>query len=139
MRLAEMHKHLAAWMAMLFASIANGAARDFLYGPELSESAAHQLSTIIGMILIGGIIRFYLHLSPLRSQRQAIELGLFWMTLTIAFEFLFFHYVGGHPWPALLANYNLLAGRIWPLLLIWIAVAPWAFFRFNTSRQRNTP
>jgi hypothetical protein len=58
-----------------------------------------------------------------------LYIGLFWMALTVAFEFLFFHYVGGHPWPALLANYDLLNGRIWVLLLAWIAIAPYVFDR----------
>jgi len=35
-------------------------------------------------------------------------LDCFLLALTVAFEFLFFHYVGGRSWSKLLANYNLL-------------------------------
>jgi hypothetical protein len=53
------------------------------------------------------------------------------MALTIAFEFLFFHFVGGHPWSELLANYNLAGGRGWVLLLVWVGVALYVFYRLK--------
>ena len=36
--------------------------------------------------------------------------------MTLAFEFLFFHYAAGKPWEVLLADYNVLQGRIWVLV-----------------------
>jgi hypothetical protein len=30
----------------------------------------------------------------------------------------------GHTWSKLLADYNLLAGRVWIFVLIWTAIAP---------------
>lgn len=114
---------------MLVVSIANGAARDSTYGQWMDELAAHQLSTAAGVVLLGGVIRLFCRLVPLASRAQALLVGLFWAGLTIAFEFLFFHYVGGHSWAALLANYDLLNGRVWVVLLLWIAAAPSVFFR----------
>jgi hypothetical protein len=72
----------------------------------------------------------------LGSARQAIHIGLFWMALTMAFEFLFFHYVGGHSWAELLANYDIVHGRLWPLVLVWVAVAPYVFYRFASRRNQ---
>lgn len=122
--------HIAAWFLMLLVSIANGAARDFVYGQHMSELAAHQLSSAIGIVLLGVVIWAFGRAYPPSSGRHAIGIGLFWMALTIAFEFLFFHFIGGHSWSALLANYNILAGRVWVLVLLWIAVAPYVFFHF---------
>lgn len=50
------------------------------------------------------------------------------MALTMAFEFVVFHYAGVHSWADLLGNYNLLKGRVWVLLLVWIATAPFLFY-----------
>lgn len=122
--------HVAAWFLMLLVSIANGAARDFVYGQHMSELAAHQVSSAIGIVLLGAVIWTFGRAYPPSSGQHAIGIGLFWMALTIAFEFLFFHFVGGHSWSALLANYNILAGRVWVLVLLWIAVAPYVFFHF---------
>lgn len=55
----------------------------------------------------------------------------------MAFEFLFFHYVGGHAWEELLANYNIARGRLWPVVLLWVAVAPWLFYRLLNKHELN--
>lgn len=54
------------------------------------------------------------------------------MALTVAFEFLFFHYVGGRSWSELLANYTLFEGRVWVAVLAWVAIAPYVFFRLKS-------
>ncbi len=130
-----MLKYLLVWLAMLVVSIANGAARDFTYGRLMSERAAHQLSTLIGIVLLGLVIRAYVRRDPPRSARHALAIGLFWAALTVAFEFLFFHYVGGHTWAALLANYDVLAGRVWVFVLIWVAVAPLLFYAIRPTSK----
>lgn len=128
-----MGKYLAAWLAMLLASVANGAIRDYSYGRYMAELSAHQLSTGTGIVLLGMIIRGFMRAYPAASGRQAIAIGLIWTGLTVAFEFVFFHYVGGHPWRVLLANYNIVEGRVWVLLLAWIAIAPYVFFRMRAA------
>ncbi len=136
MALAKTTKYLAAWLIMLFVSIANGAVRDFTYGPRMTELAAHQLSTVTGILLLGVVIWRFLRADPPSSASHALAIGLAWMALTVAFEFLFFHFVGGHSWSALAANYRLFDGRLWVLVLVWIAAAPCLFFW--RSRARNS-
>src|SRR3989338_6073547 len=126
-----MARYFLVWIVMLLVSVANGTLRDFTYGKYLSELHAHQLSTVSGAVLLGLVILVFVSFWPPASARQALLIGFFWMTLTVAFEFLFFHFVAGHPWPALLANYDLLNGRVWVLLLSWIAVAPYVFYRWT--------
>lgn len=118
---------------MLLLSIANGAVRDLTYGRWLDALTAQQLSTVSGMFVLGVFIWWFVRRLPPASTRQALVLGLQWLALTVAFEFLFFHYVGGHAWAALLANYDLRHGRLWPLLLAWIAAAPYIFHRLHQA------
>ncbi|WP_136797044.1 hypothetical protein [Desulfosediminicola ganghwensis] len=120
---------IIVWGIMLLLSVANGACRDFTYGRHIGELAAHQLSTVTSIIVLGLVIFTYIRLYPPHSSLQALGIGLFWMVLTIAFEFLFFHYVGGHSWSSLLENYNVLEGRVWVLVLLWIAIAPYLALR----------
>jgi len=128
-----MLRYLLAWVVMLLVSVANGTFRDFTYGKHLPELLAQQISTLSGIVLLGVVICLYVRRWPPASARQALNIGLFWMSLTVAFEFLFFHYVGGHPWDELLANYDLAAGILWPLLLAWIAFAPYLLNRFRST------
>lgn len=125
-----MSRYFLVWFVMLLVAVANGSLRDFTYGKFLPELYAHQLSTFSGMVLLGLVILVFVKLRPPASARQALLIGLFWMALTVAFEFLFFHFVAGHPWSALLANYDLLNGRVWVLLLAWVAIAPYVFYRW---------
>ncbi|MBI4807818.1 MAG: hypothetical protein HY799_02550 [Nitrosomonadales bacterium] len=114
----------------------NGALRESTYGKFVSELSAHQISCLTGILLFAVVIRQYVRLWPPVSAREAWQIGLFWMGLTVAFEFLFFHYVGGHSWQVLLANYDISAGRLWPLILLWVAVAPYVFFRHSRHSRR---
>lgn len=126
-----MWRYLLAWFVMLVVSVVNGTLRDFTYGRHLPELLAHQLSTLSGIVLLGVVIYLFVRRWPPASSRQALSIGLFWMALTVAFEFLFFHYAGGHSWAGLLANYDLSRGRLWPLLLVWVAFAPCLFYRLS--------
>lgn len=130
-----MLRYLVAWFVMLGVAMVNGGLRDMTYGKQLPELLANQLSCLSGITLLGVVMYLYVrHWKP-GSARQAIYIGLFWMALTMAFEFLFFHYVGGHSWAELLANYDIVQGRLWPLVLVWVAVAPYVFYRFASGRN----
>lgn len=133
-----MWKYLIAWLVMLLVAVTNGAVRDFTYGQQMGEFTAHQLSTVSGVVLLGIVIRAFVRRYPPASGRAAIALGLFWMALTMAFEFLFFHYVGGRSWAELLANYNVFEGRVWVVVLAWVAIAPYLFFRLFARPESNT-
>jgi hypothetical protein len=131
-----MTRYLAGWFVLLVVAMINGALRDLTYGKHVSELLAHQLSCVSGIILFAVVIRQYVRLWPPVSALEAWRIGLFWMVLTVAFEFLFFHYVGGHSWELLLANYDLSEGRLWPLILLWVAVAPYVFYRHALRARR---
>lgn len=128
---SSLGKYLAAWFVMLLVSVANGAVRDITYGLHVDELTAHQISTVTGILLLGLVIWLCSAVVPVASGREAVLLGLFWAALTVVFEFVFFHFIGGHSWAELLASYNVLQGRVWVFVVLWIAVAPWIFFRLR--------
>ena len=126
-----MWKYALAWVPLVIIAIANGALREGVYGRYISELRAHQLSTVLGVLLFGLYIWALIHYMPPASSKQAISIGLIWLGLTVAFEFIFMHYVAGRSWSVLLHDYNILAGRIWVVVLIWVAVAPYVFYRLQ--------
>jgi hypothetical protein len=65
------------------------------------------------------------------SGGRALAMGVTWLVLTVAFEFLFGHYVAHHSWSRLLHDYNIVEGRIWLLVLVWITFAPLVFYRLR--------
>ncbi len=124
-------QYVAAWFPMLAIAIVNGTLRELAYAPYMSELRAHQLSTLTAIVLFGFYIGWIVRRRPLPSGRAALAVGLVWLVMTVAFEFLFGRYVAGRPRAALLANYDLSAGRVWALLVVWIALAPYCFFRLG--------
>jgi hypothetical protein len=121
-----------SWIGMVAIAILNGVIREKAYGPFMRELLAHQLSTFIGIILFGAYIWVLMGTCPIESPTQALLIGGIWLFMTVIFEFVFGHFVMGHPWSKLFHDYNLFKGRIWSLVLIWIAVAPYLFYRIRS-------
>ena len=57
---------------------------------HMDELTAHQLSTVSSVLLLGFVIWRFVRLYPPSSGQEAISIGLLWVALTVAFEFLFF-------------------------------------------------
>jgi len=62
---------------------------------------------------------------------QALQIGLVWLLLTVAFETFMGLVLADQPLSAVLHEYNLVVGRVWVLFLIWLAAAPWVFWRLR--------
>ena len=129
-------RYVVAWFPMVLIAIANGALRQFAYREYLGELRAHQLSTVSGVAILGIYIWFLIQRWKLSSTSEAIRIGLLWLVMTVMFEFVFGHFVMGHPWATLLHDYNLLEGRLWIVVLIWVTIAPYVFYRFQKRAPR---
>ena len=116
------------WVPMLFIAIANGALRQFTFGRVMPELRAHQLSTIIGSVLIGSFIWYVISHFPPTSNNHALLIGVIWFCLTVVFEFFMGLVLSRKPLSKVLHDYNLVEGRVWVLFLAWITVAPWLFY-----------
>jgi hypothetical protein len=125
-------KYLLAWIPMVFLAIANGALREFTYAKHASELRAHQISTATGITLFAVYLWFLFRRWPAQSAAQAGVIGLLFLVLTVAFEFGFGHFVAGHSWSQLLQGYNLAAGRVWALVLVFVTIAPYLLFRIQS-------
>jgi hypothetical protein len=132
-------KYAFAWIVMVVIGILNGTLRDLGYGPYFSEPTAHQISTLTALIFFGLFIWYLTRRWHLDSGKQALTVGLIWLGLTILFEFIFGHYVMGNPWSWLLHDYDISKGRLWVLVLVWVAIAPYVFFRLVRKPVPDRP
>ena len=122
---------LVVWVGMLLIAIANGTFRVGVLELRMVEAAAHVTSTIMLCLLI--LVYTWTTISWIAppSLPQAIAVGILWVVLTVGFEFGFGLFVADRPWPELLAAYNVLQGRVWALVLITIALAPYLTARLQ--------
>jgi hypothetical protein len=124
----------SVWALLAMAMIANGALRELLLVRTLGRAGADVLSAAIGIMLILSITRPFLR--PLAGHAETsslLTISLAWVLLTVAFEFVFGHYVDHKSWSELAANYAIWQGRLWPIVLLTLAVTPFIWSRPGTK------
>ena len=114
------------WFLFMVLAIINAIIREAMYTSFLNELRAHQLSTftLMTIFFIGTLL--ILRFSGLNlTGQEAIMMGTIWAIMTICFEFLAGHYAFGNSWEHLIADYNILKGRIWMFIPITTFVSPY--------------
>jgi len=115
---------LVVWTGLLVLAVGFGALREALLTPRLGSQTAHVLGTIAFCLAMLFVTWASIRWIGPGDTAAAVRIGLGWVVLTVAFEFLAGHYVFGHSWERLLADYNVLRGRIWLLVLVATGAAP---------------
>ncbi len=121
-------KYFFAWFGMMALAIVNGGLRDFWYKSRLGDLPAHQISTVILIILLAGYIRFLVRIWPITSARQAWSIGVMWFLMTEVFE-IGMGLMAGDSWSKLLHAYDIFSGQIWIFIPLWVLAGPYVFFR----------
>jgi hypothetical protein len=128
-----------AWLGGSVLAVLNGGVRDLFLVRLLDEPQARRLSTMLLLLVLTAYIASLHRRWPLRGARQALAVGATWVSLTLAFEFGFGHYVEGKSWSTLLADYDLLAGRVWVLVPVWTLLAPLVISRVSGRAAVEPP
>jgi hypothetical protein len=115
---------LNVWLLQLALAIVNGLFREAVLIPRLGTASAHVVSTLLLCCAILVITWLTIRWIGVARAGDALRIGLLWVSLTLAFEFGAGHYLFGHPWERLLADYDVASGRIWPLVLVTTLCAP---------------
>jgi hypothetical protein len=115
---------IAIWCVLLVIASINGVLREAVLIPRTGELLGRIVSTLLLSIFI--LVLAWLTVAWIgpRTSQSAWLVGVVWLLLTLAFEFLAGHYLFHNSWSTLLADYNVLRGRIWVLVLITTLVAP---------------
>jgi hypothetical protein len=120
---------VGAWLVLFVVMFANGAVRVTVLQPALGEDRARQAASLIGVVLVLLISRLFVKRSPDASSGELLAVGVGWSAATVAFELLFGRFASGLDWSALLADYDLREGRLWPLVLASVCLGPWLWSR----------
>ena len=128
-----------AWLGGSVLGIINGSIRELLYKDTVGDATAHYLSTVILMVLLGLYFWWLEQRWPLPSLKTALQVGITWAVMTASFDFGFGHYVDGKSWAELGKDYDITAGRVWILILVWIVIGPAMSRRaHNPSARKET-
>jgi hypothetical protein len=116
-------KHVGAWLPIPLMAVVNGGLRDLVYARLMSQTLAHSLSVLplIATILIWS--RFLARRWPLAERGAGLRVGLVWLLLTLLFEFGL-GALRGLDLGALLEQYDITRGHLWPLVPLTMSVSP---------------
>jgi hypothetical protein len=114
-----------AWVGFAVVAVGGGIFRVVWLEPRMGEHLANITETLMLAIVLASLMWIAVPwLNPGLRRRDLNRLGLLWGTLTLAFEFLFGHFVAGASWAALFANYDITAGRLWILIPLLMGFGP---------------
>jgi len=120
-----------AWGILVILAIINGGIREEFMSLHVGEQVGHVISSIILCSIVLLVAYIFVNRVGIEYKPNAmLATGLYWFIPTIGFEFIFGHYVAGHSWERLLADYNILNGRIWILVLLIVLFAPRLCYHF---------
>jgi hypothetical protein len=127
--------YIGLWFGLLCIAVANGALRELVYGPTLSELGAHQLSTLTACCA------FFLYTWlvgkrwPIVDGTTAMKIGLMWLLMTVVFETWMVMVLQGKDLQALLHSYDIASGQLWVLVLLTALLSPLAVVKIRQWRS----
>jgi len=117
-------KSIMIWLVFILAESLNGTARIFWLVPFLGDRLAHQISFIIGSVLILAIATLFARWLHVSHFSQLLSVGVLWLVLTVVFEMVLGRFILGYSWQQIGADYNLLQGGLMPIGLVWLTLSP---------------
>ena len=112
------------WLILCVVMFANGAVRALVLQPRLGEDLARQVASLTGVLFVLVASWSFVRASPQATLRQLLWVGAGWLAATLAFEFIL-GFVSGLGWRAMLAEYNIIRGRLWSLIVLSVFLGPW--------------
>jgi ABC-type multidrug transport system permease subunit len=117
------------WLLLAIVMSANGIFREIVLRPRLGSTAADIISAALGIAIILLVTFFLLRPFAGGSLSQLGVASAMLVALTVAFEFFVGHYVDHKSWSELVANYAIWRGRLWPIVLLVLALTPFLWAR----------
>jgi hypothetical protein len=111
------------WLLLIAVESVHGVVRRLVLEPQIGDLAARQLSVFTGAVIIVLLLWLTLPWLGPQSDRRWWELGLLWLTLTLAFEITLGR-AAGMSWDRIASDFDPRRGGFLALGMIVILVAP---------------
>ncbi len=118
-------KGMLVWCVVVIAAIINGILREELLTPLFGTNISLPVSGITLSILVFLVTYSFIVFTGVSKALDCYLLGLFWLILTLGFEFGFGHYVAGKSWSEISRVFNLVEGDLFLVVLIITTISPW--------------
>ena len=112
------------WLILCVVMFTNGAIRALVLQPRLGEDLARQVASLTGVLFVLLASWLFVRAASETTSRQLLWVGAGWLAATLVFEFSL-GFVSGLGWRTMLAEYNIVRGRLWSLIVLSVFVGPW--------------
>ena len=128
-------KLVKAWLIILPFMIVNGIFRELVMKQLVPAQVAEIMSVAIAIAILLVLTRYLLRPLAGKSVPQLVRASVTLVVMTVAFEFVFGHYVDQKSWSELAANYEVWNGKLWPVALAVIAFVPFLWGRWSIEEK----
>jgi hypothetical protein len=118
-------KAVGIWIVILVAAIINGIAREKILIPAIGFDLALPISGLILSVLVLLVVLNFVPFIRVKYARHYFIIGLFWLCLTLVFEFIFGLYILGKSWQQICEIFNIKKGDLFSIVLVVILFSPW--------------
>lgn len=112
------------WLMLCVVMFANGAIRALVLQPWLGEDLARQVASLTGVVFVLLASWLFVRAAPEATSRQLLWVGAGWLAATLVFEFTL-GFVSGLGWRTMVAEYDIVRGRLWSLIVVSVFLGPW--------------
>jgi len=117
-------KAAAVWLLILVCAVLNGALREAVLVPRFGQSAGLMASGLLLSVCILGVSVALVPWFGTLSTSRCLLVGLFWLCLTLMFEFGLGRLVQHKRWSELFEAYTFKGGNLWLVVLVITFLAP---------------
>ncbi len=117
-------KGIIIWLMFIATESLNGTIRILWLMPTVGDPLAHQISFLMGSILIVTIATIFVPWLQASQISQLFGVGLFWLLLTTGFEISLGRFVLDYSWSQIAADYNIYQGGLMPFGLALLMLSP---------------
>jgi hypothetical protein len=112
------------WFLLVITAIVNGLIRENYLVDLAGTKLALPLSGLLLSVLVLLITSLLVPIFGSQDRKTYWGIGLFWVVLTLLFEFIFGHFVFGKSWSEIMQVFNIKNGDLFIFVLFVTAAAP---------------
>ena len=119
------------WLMLLLAAILNAMVREQLFAAWFGQAVALPLSGITLSVLVFAIALVFVPRLGTLSAKLYLGIGLVWVVLTLAFEFLLGYFLLAQAWRETIQVLDITQGNLFALVLVVSLLSPWLAARLR--------
>jgi len=117
-------KATGIWFVILVAAVCNGIFREKILAPAFGPDLALPISGFLLAILVLIIAVSLVHKMGNAQHKTYLLIGLYWLVLTLFFEFIFGYFVADKSFREVIEIFNILKGNLFIVVLLVTAISP---------------